>query len=157
MLAVGASVSAAAALATGIGAIASLPLGIVAITSGILGVIGSGISKIVLKKIEKHERIKLIALSKLSSVNGLVSDALQDGVINDVEYRVILQEMESYREQKSQIRRKIRNELSTEKEREIREEAEKKGIQKGRDIAMINLQSIIKHADTTTNSTSITN
>jgi hypothetical protein len=142
ILAIGASTAAATSLATGIGAIASLPLGIVAITSGVLGVIGSKISKIVLKKVEKHERIKLIAMSKLSSVNGLVSTALRDGAVSDEEFNIILLEMESYRDHKTQIGKKIRNELSTEKEQEIREEAQKKGILQGQELALKNLQRI---------------
>jgi hypothetical protein len=122
-------------LTTVIGAIASLPLGIVAIASGVLGVIGSGVSKLMLKKVEKHEKIKLIALSKLSSVNGLVSNALRDGAVSDEEFNIILLEMESYRDHKSQIRKKIRNELNTERE----QEALKKGIQTGQKLALKNL------------------
>ena len=136
-------------LSTVIGALASLPLGIVAISTGVISLVSSKVSKLVLKKVEKHERIKLIALSKLSSVNDLVSKALTDEKVNDTEFEIILAEMESYRNHKSQIRKKVRNELSTERETEIREEAEKKGLLKGQQVALSNLQAMMSHADQT--------
>ena len=136
-------------LATGIGAIASLPLGFTAVATGVLGVISTGISKLMLKKVEKHQQIKLIAAAKLSSVNGLVSRALQDGNISNEEYQIILQEMESYRNHKSQIRNRTIGEireLTVDKENEIREESLKKGILKGQEMAMTNLQHIMKNS-----------
>lgn len=147
IISVASGVAAATALATGIGAIASLPLGFTAVATGVLGVISTGISKIVLKKVEKHEQIKFIAMSKLSSVNGLVSKALQDGNINNDEYQVILQEMESYREHKSQIRNKTRTEvkdMTTEREQEIHE-----AFLEGQKMAMKNLQNIMTNTETT--------
>ena len=128
LTAVASSTAAAISLTTVIGTLAALPLGIVAIATGVVGIVSSKISKLVLKKTEKHERIKLIAMSKLSSVNDLVSKALTDGKISDEEFHVILNEMESYRDLKSQVRKRIRNELSSEREQEIREESEKKRI-----------------------------
>ena len=143
---VASGVAAATALATGIGVIASIPLGFTAVATGVLGVISTGISKLMLKKVEKHQQIKLIAAAKLSSVNGLVSRALQDGSISNEEYQIILQEMESYRDHKSQIRNRTIGEireLTVDKENEIREESLKKGILKGQEMAMTNLQHII--------------
>ena len=128
LTAIASTTAALVSLSTVIGALPALPLGIVAITTGVIGILSSGISKVVLKKTEKHERIKLVALSKLSSVGDLVSRALADEKISDEEFRVILNEMESYREHKSQIRTGVRNELSTEREKESREEAEKKKV-----------------------------
>ena len=143
---VASGVAAATALATGIGVIASIPLGFTAVATGVLGVISTGISKLMLKKVEKHQQIKLIAAAKLSSVNGLVSRALQDGSISNEEYQIILQEMESYRDHKSQIRNRTIGEireLTVDKENEIREESFKKGILKGQEMAMANLQHIM--------------
>ena len=146
LVAAGSSTMAVLSLSTVVGALPALPLGIVAVITGGVSLISSGISKLVLKKTEKHERIKLVALSKLSSVNDLVSRALTDGKISDEEFHVILNEMESYREHKTQIRTRVRNELSSEREKEIREEAEKKGLMKGQEMAMANLQNIMKHS-----------
>lgn len=143
---VASGIAAATSLATGIGVIASIPLGFTAVATGVLGVISTGISKLMLKKVEKHQQIKLIAAAKLSSVNGLVSRALQNGSISNEEYQIILQEMESYRNHKSQIRNRTIaevRELTVEKENEIREESLKKGILKGQEMAMSNLQNIM--------------
>ena len=76
---VSSSIVAAATAATGVGIIASVPLGVTAVAAGVFSVISAAVSKILLKKVEKHQQIKLIASAKLSSVNGLVSRALQDG------------------------------------------------------------------------------
>ena len=138
----------AAATATGVGIIASVPLGFTAVASGVLSVVSAAVSKILLKKVEKHQQIKLIASAKLSSVNGLVSRALQDGQISNEEFQIILQEMESYRDHKSQIRNRTIGEvreLTVEKENEIREESLKKGILKGQEMAMTNLHLMMKN------------
>ena len=106
-----------------------MPLGFTAVASGVLSVVSNAVSKILLKKVEKHQQIKLIAAAKLSSVNGLVSRALQDGHISNEEFQIILQEMESYRDHKSQLRNRTIGEireLTVEKENEIREERLKK-------------------------------
>ena len=55
---VASSVAAAATAATGVGIIASVPLGFTAVATGVLSVVSAGISKILLKKIEKHQQIK---------------------------------------------------------------------------------------------------
>ena len=106
-----------------------MPLGFTAVASGVLSFVSAAVSKILLKKVEKHQQIKRIAAAKLSSVNGLVSRALQDGQISNDEFQIILQEMETYRDHKSQIRHRITaevRELTVEKENEIREESLKK-------------------------------
>ena len=69
---------------------------------------------------------------KLSSINGLISKFLKDGQISPEEFHVILAEIDSYRDHKSQIRKKIRTvikEMSAEKEEQIREEAEKRSAE----------------------------
>jgi flagellar basal body-associated protein FliL len=71
-----------------------------------------------------------------------VSKALTDGKITDAEFEVIIREMQKYRDLKSQIRRRVRTELSSEQEAEIRTKAEKK-VQ---EIALTNLQSILSHS-----------
>ena len=123
---VSSSIAAAATAATVVRIIASVPLGFTAVAAGVLSVVSAAVSKILLKKVEKHQQIKLIAAAKLSSVNGLVSRALQDGHISNEEFQIILQEMESYRDHKSQIRNRTIGEvreLTVEKENEIREES----------------------------------
>lgn len=137
---------------TGIGALGAIPLGSVAIVTGVVSVASSKICKIILRKLQKHERIENIAMAKLSSIDSLVSKALKDNRVSDEEFNVILQEMDSYRELKSQIKRKIRKELSLSKEQgeQIRQEAEKNGIQKGRELMMTDLHRTITDQTSTT-------
>ena len=145
---VSSSIVAVATAATGVGIIASVPFGFTAVAAGVFSVVSAAVSKILLKKVEKHQQIKLIAAAKLSSVNGLVSRALQDGHISNEEFQIILQEMESYRDHKSQIKNRTIGEvreLSVEKENEIREESFKKGILKGQEMAMTNFQLMMKN------------
>ena len=56
---VSSSIVAAATAATGVGIIASVPLGFTAVASGFLSVVSAAVSKILLKKVEKHQQIKL--------------------------------------------------------------------------------------------------
>lgn len=139
VIAVGAGTAGMTALGTGIGAPIALPLGIASIAMGAASVGSSALCKILLKKVEKHERIKNLAAAKSSSVNGLVSNALKDNNISDEEYKLILAERESYREHKNQIRRRVRTEvkeINDDLKEQIRSEAEKKGIAKGKKEAM---------------------
>ena len=141
--------SAVATTATGIGIVIGIPLGITAAATGALGVISAGIGKIFLKKVEKHQEIKSIAESKLSSINGLVSTALQDGHISNEEYQIILQEEDNYRQHKSHIRNRITADvkaLTIDKESQIREESLKKGIQQGREMTLASLQTMMKQS-----------
>ena len=148
---VASSVAAGTTALTGVGIIASVPLGFIAVATGVLSVISTGISKILLKKVEKHQQIKLTAAAKLSSINGLVSKALQDGHVSNEEYQLILQEIENYRLHKSQIINKTIGdvrEITVKKEKEIREESLKKGILKGQEMAMASLhQTILKDTE----------
>ena len=52
----------------------------------------------------KHEKIHTLALAKRNSVNELVSQALADKQISDIEFRVITREVEKYHELKAEIR-----------------------------------------------------
>ena len=139
IVAVGAGTAGMTALGIGIGAPIALPLGIVSIAMGATSVGASALCKVLLKKVEKHERIKNLAAAKSSSVNGLVSNVLKDNNINNDEFQLILAERENYREHKNQIRQRVRTEIkemSDEIKEQIQEEAEKKGVEKGKKEAM---------------------
>ena len=127
---IGSSIVAAATAATGVGIIASVPLGFTAVAAGVLSVVSAAVSKILLKKVEKHQQIKLIAAAKLSSVKGLVSRTLQDGQISNEEFQIILQEMESYRDHKSQIRNRTIGEV---RKRDSRRKFKKRHSKSSRD------------------------
>ena len=145
VIAVGVGTAGMTALGTGIGAPIALPLGIVSIGMGAASVGASAICKIILKKVEKHERIKNVAMSKMSSINGLVSNALKDNKISDEEFQLILAERENYRSHKNQIRERVRTEvkeINDEVREQIRADAEKKGMEMGKKEAVNTLMKI---------------
>ena len=89
---------------TGVGIVASPALGGVA---GVCGMASFGFaegSKSLNRKVTKHEKIYTLALAKRNSVNALVSKALTDKQISDVEFNIITREVESYHELKAEIR-----------------------------------------------------
>ena len=105
---------------TGVSGIVSLPipfatalLGGIAIGSGFIAVVSSVGNKRILKKLEKHEQIMTLALSKLSSISNIVSKALNDSAIDDREFELVLQEYENYHELKDAIKNKTRADLKT--------------------------------------------
>ena len=86
------------------------------------------------RKVTKHEKTVSLAESKHLSVSRLVSKALTDGSISDVEFTLILREIDNYYSLKGQLRRevKIENISSSEKvdiealKNEIKNEYKKK-------------------------------
>ena len=91
-----------------IGTLAGAPL------AGIAGLMGiastaAGVSSIKLNtKVTKHEKTISLAESKHLSVSRQVSKALTDGSISDVEFNLILREIENYYSLKGQLRREVR-------------------------------------------------
>ena len=93
-------------LTTGIG----MPISVVLASTGLLLGLGSGIihktQKIFDSKAKKHDKIKTLAESKLDTISGLVSKAVEDSHIDHQEYQLILKEVEHYRTMKEEIRTK---------------------------------------------------
>ena len=79
-----------------------------ALTAGVLRVIGDQVNKRLSKQVEKHEKIKLLAESTLSTISRYISKALNDGQISDEEYSLILSELDKFRELKENIRTKVK-------------------------------------------------
>ena len=59
-------------------------------------------------KVIKHEKTISLAESKHLSVSRLVSKALTDGSISDVEFNLILREIDNYYSLKGQLRREVK-------------------------------------------------
>jgi len=93
-------------LASGIGFVAGLSLEAVTATAGLFDIACIAISRHYLVKSVKHESIRILALSKLNTIHSLISKALEDCSISDVEYKLILDEVEKYHEMKNEIRHK---------------------------------------------------
>ena len=55
-------------------------------------------------KQEKHDLIKLLARSKLDSIDDIISQGMQDGDISSIELHKVLQEVEKYLKLKVNIR-----------------------------------------------------
>ena len=83
-----------------------LPLEIVAVVCGLTGVCVRFIKRKLNSKARKHDDIKVLAESKMDSVRDLISKALQDGQISEIEYKIVLDEMEKYGKMKEEIRKK---------------------------------------------------
>ena len=115
---------------TGIG-VALIP--ILAPTGLLLG-IGSGVlhmtRKIFDSKVKKHDKIKTLAESKLDSISGLVSKAIEDSNISHEEYQLILNEIKHYRKMKEEIRTKTKkttDAITAEQREEILKQGRKEG------------------------------
>ena len=112
---------------TGIGIVAGAPLagiaGLMGLFSTAVGVGSGRLSEI----FTKHEKTVSLAESKHLSVSRQVSKALTDGVISDVEFNLILREIENYYSLKTQLRSKVRIESNSSGEK-VDVEALKKEI-----------------------------
>ena len=106
------SVASASVTITSLAGIITAPvaigLGGVTIAGALLSTGLSVKKKDILKKIEKHEKISTTAISKLNTINDLVSKALTDSKISPEEFTLILQEKEKYLALKNSIRKKQR-------------------------------------------------
>ena len=57
-----------------------------------------------MQKAEKHEKIKILAESKLNTIHNHISKALLDNSISNEEFSLILSEIEKYKSLKEKIR-----------------------------------------------------
>ena len=119
-------------LTTGIG----MPISVVLASTGLFLGLGSGIihktQKIFESKAKKHDKIKTLAESKLDTISGLVSKAVEDSHISNQEYQVILKEVEHYRTMKEEIRtksKKTTNAITAEQREAILAQGRKEGQQ----------------------------
>ena len=103
-LSVGLSSGALTTALTGFGIVASPALAGVATVCGLASVGFAAVSKRLNRKVAKHEKINTLALAKRNSVNELVSQALADKQINDVEFAIITRKVEKYHTLKDEIR-----------------------------------------------------
>ena len=103
-LSVGLSSGALATALAGFGIVASPALAGVATVCGIASVGFAAASKRLERKVTKHEKIYTLALAKRNSVNELVSKALTDKQISDVEFTIITREVDKYHTLKAEIR-----------------------------------------------------
>ena len=70
----------------------------------LLPVVGNRAIKKLSLKIEKHEKIAMLAVSTLIIISSLISKALTDDSISDEEYSLILFEFETFTQMKEDLR-----------------------------------------------------
>ena len=107
-----------ASFVSGIEAIIGAPIAGIAAVMGLFSTTAGVGSERLNSKVTKHEKTVSLAESKHLSVSRLVSKAMTDGSITDVEFNLILREIDNYYSLKGQLRRevkKIENISSSEK------------------------------------------
>ena len=119
-------------LTTGVG----MPLSVVLASTGLLLGLGSAAihktQKIFDSKAKKHDKIKTLAESKLDTISGIVSKAVEDSHISHQEYQLILKEVEHYRKMKEEIRTKSKKRtdaITAEQREEILKQGREEGQQ----------------------------
>ena len=75
----------------------------IALGCGLAGIAGKFVSRRLSAKTQKHNEIRLLAESKLNTINGHVSKALHDNHISHEEFQLVLDECEKYRQMKTAI------------------------------------------------------
>ena len=135
-LSVGLSSGALGTALTGVGIVASPALAGVATLCGLGSVGFAAASKRLERKVTKHEKIYTLAQAKRNSVNELVSQAIADKQISDVEFRIITREVEKYHKLKAAIRSGVKavtqtqgpdiEKLKEEIRKEVKKEFQKK-------------------------------
>ena len=78
---------------------------------GLIRVVGNHAIKKMSLKIEKHEKIAMLAVSSFNTISSLISKALSDDSISDEEYSLILFEFETFTRMKEDLREKSKTSL----------------------------------------------
>ena len=83
----------------------------VALGAGFLSIAGGQVNKKLSLKAEKHEKIKVLADSKINTISDYISKALKDGIISDSEYELILGELQKFKSMLEDNRTKVRGQM----------------------------------------------
>ena len=95
---IGLGITGVGLLSTIVAAPAVIGIEAVSIVMGLLRVVGNQAIKKMSLKIEKHEKIAMLAVSTLNTISSLISKALTDDFISNEEYSLILLEFERLHE-----------------------------------------------------------
>ena len=112
--------SSIAAISSGV----AIPIGIVLTGTSLLLSIATTVTRKSLNAIrvkqKKHDQIVLLAQTKLESIQDIISKALTDGIVSDLEFERILSELDRYRTLKQEVRNKAKKktEAITDEQRE---------------------------------------
>ena len=109
--AIGLGITGVSLLSTIVAAPSVLGMEAVSIVMGLLRVVGNRAIKKVSLKIEKDEKIAMLAVSTLNSISSLISNALSSDSISDEEYLLILLKFEAVKRVKKYLRMKSKTSL----------------------------------------------
>ena len=109
--AIGLGITGVGLLSTIVAAPAIIGMEAVSIVMGLLRVVGNRATKTISLKIEKHDKIAMLAVSALNTFNSLISKALSGDSISDEEYSPILLEFETFIRIKEDLRVKSKMSL----------------------------------------------
>ena len=121
-----------AALATGVGLPVSIALGGVSLCLSLATAITRKTNKLFDEKVKKHDKIAVLAQTKLDSINGTVSKAINDGHIDPTEFQRIVHERQRYMLLKQQIRdktKRVTETINNEQRQAILDQGRKEGRQ----------------------------
>ena len=133
---IGAEGTGAVLLSTGVGAPFALALGISGAVTGGISLIGNIFSKKATTKVEKHLKIKTLAMAKLDTISSHISKAMIDDFISDEEFKLIMSEMDKYKAMKEEIRSNTKKKLKTEEEESL--------IERGRQEARESFRKLVE-------------
>ena len=113
----------------------------VTLFTGLLSIIGKYSVKRSTSKAEKHEKIKMIASTKLDTISSHISIALSDNKVVDEEFQLILEELEKYKVMKEEVRLKTKKKIATEMEETL--------IERGRQEARESFRKLVEKNNNT--------
>ena len=86
-------------------------------------------------KQKKHDQIILLAQTKLESIQDIISKALTDEIVSDLEFERILSELDRYRTLNQEVRNKAKKKTEAITE-EQREAILQQGREEGRNVLL---------------------
>ena len=104
--AIGLCITGVGLLSTIVAASAVIGIEAISIVMGLIRVVGNHAIKKMSLKIEKHDKIAMLAVSSLNTISSLISKALSDDSISVKEYSLILFEFEKFARMKKDLREK---------------------------------------------------
>ena len=140
MITLGDGVGGVALLSTIVAAPIVIAIQGVSIFTGLLSMIGKYSIKKSTFKAEKHEKIKMIASTKLYTIASHISKALSDKKVTDEEFRLILEELEKYKVMKEKVRSKTKKKIATKTEESL--------IERGRQEACESFRKLVEKNNT---------
>jgi len=108
------------AIGTGVGIPLAIAMDIGAVAAGILSIASSRIGKYVGTKKNKHAQIRTLAEAKLCIISDYISKAIEDDVISNEEYSMVLAEYNKYNAAKDAIRLKTKQAIQEQQETEAK-------------------------------------